>query len=69
MTPTMELRFVERITLINAASGGLKYGQKVRILQQMWATPSDMVQTSDVDCDCIPATYEWRDVPVEKETL
>jgi hypothetical protein len=69
MTPTNELRFVERITYVNAASGELKYEQKVRILQQKWLDESrviGVVQYSDGPM-IKKHPHEWRDVPIEKE--
>lgn len=59
MTPTMELRFVER----KAMENDVWQGQPVimtltlRILQQKWIA----MDHSD------PPDFEWRDVPVVKE--
>lgn len=70
MTPTNELRFVERIHYVNAASGELKYEQKRLILQQKWFDESKNISVSIYEDGRIVKKYphDWRDVPVEKET-
>ena len=60
MTPTNELRFVERIA--DYRSGELTFEKTVRILQQKW----EEVRNFDVNWITPPA-YEWRDVEVVKE--
>ena len=57
MTPTNELRFVEREILD-------RYGKPVlvKILQQKW------VEVRDFDVNwSTPPDFEWRDVPCVKE--
>jgi hypothetical protein len=56
MTPTLKLRFVERIEPITETTG-----KRVRILQQWCEMPNsfDMITGR-------PAG-EWRDVPLEQE--
>ena len=56
MTPTAQLRFVERDMYV-----GLHVATTVRILQQWWEDPDSF--------DMITArpTGEWRDVPLEQE--
>jgi hypothetical protein len=61
MTPTNELRFVERTAYVDAASGYLKLSQTIRILQQKWVT-----YWSD-DMGGSPRESEWRDVPLVEE--
>jgi hypothetical protein len=60
MTPTNELRFVERTIYVNAASGELKYSQYIRILQQKWTLPTNTSET-------IGPQFVWRDVPLVEE--
>lgn len=63
MTPTMHLRFVERIEIVeqNADSS---IGRKVRVLQQFWETPNG----SDVLGDSFIQIYGvWKDVPFVKD--
>ena len=56
MTPTVKLRFVERV--VPAPEHGEGIGKQVRILQQWWAMERDGQVTP---------TGEWRDVPLEVE--
>jgi len=62
MTPTNKLRFVERSEIIEQHANGLSIGRTVHVLQQWWI-PENADRTS--------AHYkgEWRDVPIEKETV
>ena len=63
MTPTMHLRFVERIEIVeqNADSS---IGRKVRVLQQFWETPNG----SDVLGDTFIRIYGiWKDIPLVKD--
>jgi hypothetical protein len=64
MTPTNELRFVERSIYVNAASGDLKYSQNIRILQQKFVgTMQHPTNGRDM------LIWEWRDVPLVEEKL
>ena len=58
MTPTAQLRFVERS---QPDYPGANIGRVIRILQQWWEDPDSF--------DMITArpTGEWRDVPLEQE--
>lgn len=58
MTPTMQLRFVEREMLVDAGSGK-RYSQTVRVLQQFWE--ASFYEKS------VGVESEWRDVPLEAE--
>jgi hypothetical protein len=60
LTPTNELRFVERETDDN---GGYSYKEIVQVLQQKWIQ-NDLEALAEPRC----AKYEWRDVPVVKES-
>ena len=64
MTPTMELRFVERTEYIKAASGDIHSSRTLRILQQKWTADYEYMDESGN----YHTTIEWRDVPVEKES-
>lgn len=54
MTPTMNLRFVERI--VPAPEYGEGIAKTVRVLQQQWVVTYPEKQTT-----------EWRDIPIEVE--
>jgi hypothetical protein len=56
MTPTNELRFVERV--VPAPEYGQDMEKTVRILQQKWEKKYQGL---------IPNETQWRDVPVLKE--
>jgi hypothetical protein len=63
MTPTSQLRFVERDIEIKSDDGFMTFHQTIRILQQWWHGETG---------DWLSATEfrlhgEWRDVPLEKE--
>lgn len=58
MTPTLKLRFVERVIAVPAIDGE---GRTVRILQQWW---ENKVYKGD---NWFIEGGEWRDVRVEKE--
>ena len=64
MTPTNELRFVEREIdvvmdwhLVGTTACTMK--KTVRVLQRKWVGPSQYVDS--------PEVFEWRDVPLVKE--
>lgn len=57
MTPTPELRFVERLVPIDAHTG-----KTVRVLQQKWV---GTVHRPNTGMDM--PVWEWRDVPLVKE--
>ena len=59
MTPTNELRFVEREVL------GF-HNQTIRVLQQKWIDPPQMLQGVD-DWMWVGGKEEWRDIPCVKE--
>lgn len=60
MTPTNELRFVEREERIPpAATGGYTYVKAIRVLQQKWVN-EELLSYDE-------AWSEWRDVPCVKE--
>ena len=60
MTPTTELRFVERMVQVNESSkfiaGPVPMVRPVRVLQQKW-----------VNVEVFPPLVQWRDVPCVKE--
>lgn len=60
MTPTNELRFVEReiesVNLLGAVSV-----KTIRVLQQKWERSKVTAASLNID------KYEWRDVPIVKE--
>lgn len=63
MTPTNELRFVERMVQVNESgkfiAGYVPLVRPVRVLQQKWQEISaDATRAFDI---------EWRDVPLVKE--
>ena len=62
MTPTNELRFVERLIDYCNPDGTMKYQQKVRILQQKWALPMHTNAS-------LGPQFVWRDVPCVKEEV
>jgi hypothetical protein len=63
MTPTNELRFVEREERIPpAATGGYTYVKTIRVLQQKWAIYQWLHKRG-----CQIRSEEWRDVPCVKE--
>jgi hypothetical protein len=60
MTPTNELRFVEREVF-----GDDKWERKtIRVLQQKW---TNNAPRWDVEKQMIVPDEQWRDVPLEKE--
>jgi len=59
MTPTPELRFVERVTSKSAVDGTVR---TIRVLQQWWENQEWFNINTGQTLD-----GEWRDVPVEKE--
>ena len=68
MTPTMQLRFVERkVKLdpfylnVNSSGSLIPATQTYRILQQLW------IKTVEVGMFTKEVDQEWRDVPVEVE--
>ena len=68
MTPTPQLRFVERE--VPAPEYGEGIGKTVRILQQWWEDRNMRLAVQSYDKYGTPiARYqgEWRDVPMEKE--
>ena len=63
MTPTMHLRFVERLEIVEQ-SGEASMGRKVKVLQQFWETPNG----SDVIGDMFIQIYGvWKDIPLVKD--
>jgi len=56
MSPTNELRFVERVNSVEVGPLTYRY-ETIRVLQQKWV---------EADRHEWPAT-EWRDVPLVKE--
>lgn len=63
MTPTMHLRFIERMEVIEQ-SGEASIGRKVKVLQQFWETPNG----SDVLGDTFIRIYGiWKDIPLVKD--
>lgn len=63
MTPTMHLRFIERVEVIEQ-NGDASIGRKVKVLQQFWETPNG----SDVIGDMFIQIYGvWRDIPLVKD--
>ena len=63
MTPTMYLRFIERMEIIEQ-NGESSMGRKIKILQQFWETPNG----SEVAGDMFVQLYgTWRDVPLIKD--
>ena len=63
MTPTMHLRFIERMEVIEQ-NGDASIGRKVKVLQQFWETPNG----SDVIGDMFIQIYGvWRDIPLVKD--
>lgn len=59
MTPTMELRFVERNTPVTL--NGERFDNWQKVLQQFWEA-SFYEQSIGIES-------EWRDVPVQPENL
>jgi hypothetical protein len=66
MSPSNELRFVEREAVTPYGNDDAEVRRTVRMLQQKWYGYSTDPLTGSI----IPPTMvsEWRDVPVEKET-
>lgn len=63
MTPTMHLRFIERVEVIEQ-NGDASIGRKVKVLQQFWETPNG----SDVLGDTFIRIYGiWKDIPLVKD--
>lgn len=63
MTPTMHLRFIERLEVVEQ-NGEATLGRKVKVLQQFWETPNG----SDVLGDTFIQIYGiWRDIPLVKD--
>lgn len=66
MTPTPQLRFVERVVPAPEHGGGI--GKKVRILQQWWEQKGMTMNTGwSGEILITPSKGEWRDVPLEAE--
>jgi len=65
MTPTNELRFVEREVITEYGCQGAHVAKTIRVLQQKW------VQTygSTDESGTFFTAEEWRDVPLVKEAL
>jgi hypothetical protein len=63
MTPTNELRFVERMVSVEG-HGNQQMGRLVRILQQKWVA---YTKSWDAEKQMIVVKEEWRDVPCVKE--
>lgn len=57
MTPTMQLRFVERPEPVSG-TGMVSTVRKIRVLQQYWESQYMDKATGK------PVTGEWRDVPL-----
>lgn len=63
MTPTMHLRFIERLEIVYSAPGDeLSTARKVRVLQQFWEDPDGKEAAGDM-FRVVMGT--WRDVPLE----
>jgi len=63
MTPTMHLRFIERLEIVYSAPGDeLSTARKVRVLQQFWEHPNGKEAAGDM-FRIVMGT--WRDVPLE----
>ena len=65
MTPTPQLRFVERV--VPAPEHGEGIGKTVRILQQWWENNLTMNLGWTGDMPIGKGKGEWRDVPLEKQ--
>ena len=62
MTPTMRLRFVERLEIDYENSSHEHIAQRpIRVLQQWWEDRAHDIHWAN------GAPGEWRDVPLEKE--
>ncbi len=61
MTPTPELRFVERESLTQYGNDGACVSKTIHVLQQKWTTWKWSEGTG------IELIEEWRDVPLVKE--
>lgn len=59
MTPTNELRFVERETSISETGEHFMEPFTIRVLQQKWVDETTLSLYQPI--------YEWRDVPLVKE--
>lgn len=62
MTPTHELRFVEREVITPYGNDGAQVSKTVRILQQKWEIEPKYSPYTGFRPEVV-----WRDVPVEKE--
>ena len=63
MTPTMNLRFIERMEIVySAPRDELSTARKVRVLQQFWEHPDGKEAAGDM-FRVVMGT--WRDVPLE----
>ena len=63
MTPTMHLRFIERLEIVYSAPGDeLSTARKVRVLQQFWEHPDGKEAAGDMFRIVVGT---WRDVPLE----
>lgn len=63
MTPTPKLRFVLRAIPLDPIN-------KSRILQQWWETPAQglgLLSPGSAPPKYVPASGEWRDIPLEEE--
>ena len=67
MTPTLKLRFIERV--VPALEYGENMGKTVRILQQWWEKSVTPNAWLDWHMPIGLAKGEWRDVPIEKEEV
>lgn len=65
MTPTLKLRFVERV--VPSPEYGEGVGKKVRVLQQWWEKQYLEIVDGPLGSQLAPIEGEWRDVPLEKE--
>jgi len=65
MTPTPQLRFVERVKITHIDNAGNATGTAIRILQQWWEVKTYIHTNGELDGEIVKG--EWRDVPLEKE--
>lgn len=63
MTPTMHLRFVERVEIVEQ-SGEASMGRKVKVLQQFWETPNGKDAVGDM---FVQLYGVWRDIPLVRD--
>lgn len=62
MTPTNELRFVERdVETTPDGAGGFMFEETIRVLQQKWVGDEYTLNNKPL------IKTEWRDVPLVKE--